>query len=567
MLLGGVLLFFVTNDHTRNDIALKMKFQIEQSEQITQLLFQSFDAVNVLVSSNTSITRAFRHITFDESVAYADYKQIQNMNHSIVSIIASSDYIDSVYVYMFGGEKFYSSREGVVSLENSADQDWISLIHGDGGYANRLYVRQVGDMSKPAVPKNVLTIISDMFSGLTQHNGVVVINVDLAKLRKYLRQFSFYEAQHAYLADRYGSVCLTDDSAELDAKAHDMLRAVEGAEYIDVNGERHLVCGIDMERFGWKFISLMPQASINQTQKSVFDAWMLAVVLFLGLSIAISLRIAYKNQANINFILDAFQAAERGDSMPPMGKGRADVYDYIVRGIIRNGILKKYMEVQLSEKMYMQQVLEQSALQYQINPHFLTNTIKTIYWKVVEQEGIASAPACMLENLLDFTGYTLSPPSETVTIREEIEHTKSYVDILQVRHVGEFTMAWAVEENALDAVTCRLILQPYIENAYYHGVRGARGAFAKKILVAIGVEDGQVVIRIEDNGAGMSAELVSNIGRKLKSEEIPEKHIGIYNPHKRIRLRFGGESGVSLRSKEGVGTRVTIRFPYIAQKR
>lgn len=168
--------------------------------------------------------------------------------------------------------------------------------------------------------------------------------------------------------------------------------------------------------------------------------------------------------------------------------------------------------------------------------------------------------------MLDFTGYILSPPSRMVTIREEVLHTQSYIDILQARHAGEFKVVWEIDDAALQALTCRVILQPLVENAYYHGIRKSAKEGVKNIWIKIHDTGDEILIRVIDNGSGMEQELVAKIQEQLADPNVLEKHIGIYNPHKRIRLHFGGQSGIYIHSHLGVGTCIIVRFPHVKQE-
>ena len=213
----------------------------------------------------------------------------------------------------------------------------------------------------------------------------------------------------------------------------------------------------------------------------------------------------------------------------------------------------------IAEKKYMLQVLEMSALQYQINPHFIVNTLKCIYWRCVKQSGIASSPARMIENLLDITGYCLSAPSETVTLGEEILHAKSYTDILTERHGEKMTISKSHTEDISEATCKRMIIQPFIENAYYHGIRGSNRP--GKITIRIRRMNEFIVIWVIDNGVGIPPEKLQAIRGSLLQTDVPLDHIGICNPHRRLVLAFGPDYGVNISSKAGFGTIVRICVP------
>ena len=126
-------------------------------------------------------------------------------------------------------------------------------------------------------------------------------------------------------------------------------------------------------------------------------------------------------------------------------------------------------------------------------------------------------------------------------------------------------MVWDIDESCLSALCCRLILQPYIENAYYHGLRGLKSH--RNIDIRARVKDGRVVVSIRDDGRGMTPERLSEVRVCLKAEGTQTAFTGIYNPHRRIVLTFGEQYGVRIDAEEGRGTEVTLTFPYMMQAR
>jgi two-component system sensor histidine kinase YesM len=154
----------------------------------------------------------------------------------------------------------------------------------------------------------------------------------------------------------------------------------------------------------------------------------------------------------------------------------------------------------------------------------------------------------------------------SVTLREEILHTKSYTDILTDRHEGELEVSWDYAQEMEDVVCKRLILQPFIENAFYHGIRPASEEIKKynskgRIRIKIRQKAEEIIINITDNGKGMPKNKLNAIRSSLSKTEMPTEHIGIYNPHRRIVLTFGEKYGVNVYSLMNCGTTVQIRLP------
>lgn len=211
--------------------------------------------------------------------------------------------------------------------------------------------------------------------------------------------------------------------------------------------------------------------------------------------------------------------------------------------------------------------VEISALQSQINPHFLYNTLDSIRSKALldGQTEIAS----MTEILSKFFRYCISNDDGLVKIREEINHIKSYYYIQKYRFEERVHMDFSVEEEGIyDLYIPKMTLQPLVENAMIHGLE--KVALNGRILLEIICTEKKVVITISDNGIGMSAEQLERLNLRMKGELIDagvrgkrNNGIALTNVNSRIKITFGKAYGIHYRSMEGGGTDAVITIPRI----
>lgn len=157
---------------------------------------------------------------------------------------------------------------------------------------------------------------------------------------------------------------------------------------------------------------------------------------------------------------------------------------------------------------------------------------------------------------------TLENSDTVVAIREEVQHCKYYLEIQQKRYEDKFEVIWKIPEDVLEYKIIRIILQPLVENAIYHGIKPLS---EKGILVISGsMYDEEVELSVSDTGLGMTEEELKNLRHNMDNDMIKEsKHIGVTNVNQRIKLYFGEKYGVSVESKEGVGTKVTVHIPRV----
>lgn len=208
------------------------------------------------------------------------------------------------------------------------------------------------------------------------------------------------------------------------------------------------------------------------------------------------------------------------------------------------------------------------ALQAQIHPHFLYNTLSSVHWTALanHQEGIAR----MVGALSEFLRFSLNDGEEFCTVRQEAAHARSYVQIQAERYPGELEVRFEIDPDCESGVMLKLLLQPLIENAIRHGVlpKGGRGA----IEVVLTRDGDQLQAIVQDNGAGMSETALERLKGLLEREALERSEsaaaagrrgggYGLRNVNSRLKLHYPGNPGLRIESREGLGTRIAFAIP------
>ncbi len=199
---------------------------------------------------------------------------------------------------------------------------------------------------------------------------------------------------------------------------------------------------------------------------------------------------------------------------------------------------------------------ELALLQAQINPHFLYNTMDTIIW-LIEAEKSQEA-VNMVSNLSNFFRHSLSKGEDVITLAEEERHVESYLQIQQARYKDILTYTIEIDPSVHKAMIPKLTLQPLVENALYHGIKLKRAV--GHIHISGWMENNAVFLEVTDDGIGMTQEKLGQLRREMEDEL--RVGFGFSAVHQRLRLQFGPEYGLSVSSREGMGTTVTARIPY-----
>jgi len=205
---------------------------------------------------------------------------------------------------------------------------------------------------------------------------------------------------------------------------------------------------------------------------------------------------------------------------------------------------------------------ELKILQEQIKPHFLYNTLDTIQW--MAQEHGAEDIVEVVGALTKLFRIGLSRGKEMIPLGDELEHVRSYLIIQKARYEGKFDFSVRTEDGALSCMVLKLTLQPLVENAIYHGVKERRGHGT--ISVEALRQDGMLVMRVRDDGVGMSPEKLAQV-RAALTTAYPHGNgssgYGIHNVHERIQLSFGSRFGLRFESAPGRGTLVEVLHPLV----
>lgn len=200
---------------------------------------------------------------------------------------------------------------------------------------------------------------------------------------------------------------------------------------------------------------------------------------------------------------------------------------------------------------------ELRALQAQINPHFLYNTLDAIVW--LAEAGQSREVIHITRALSDFFRISLSQGKDWIPLSEEVKHLTGYLTIQKIRYRDILDYEIDIPESLYHVQVLKLLLQPLVENAIYHGVKHRRGR--GMIIVTGEARDGWLILSVRDNGAGMTEERLQQVRQGLSAESGQGAGYGLFNVNKRIQLYYNQPQGIEIESEEKMGTTVSLRVP------
>ncbi|MBR1638260.1 MAG: sensor histidine kinase [Treponema sp.] len=211
------------------------------------------------------------------------------------------------------------------------------------------------------------------------------------------------------------------------------------------------------------------------------------------------------------------------------------------------------------------QKAEMKALQAQITPHFLYNTFDTIVW-LAEEERVEEVVK-ITKAFSDFLRISLSRGHEWITIEQELEHIRNYLTIQKIRYADILSYTIDADEGLLDFKIIKLVLQPLVENAIYHGIKNKRGRGELTVRVHYADESHKTIqFTVEDNGAGFTEERLKEVRNELATGDRDSEKLssvyGLYNVNKKLKLYYGGQTeGIQIESEAGKGSRISFTLP------
>ena len=329
-----------------------------------------------------------------------------------------------------------------------------------------------------------------------------------------------------------------------------------------IYGEEYLIHFYPLSSTSLTVLSANPLSSIIA---DVPDLTLFTLILFL-ISVSLSVLLAcYFSERLMKPIrtlkITTFQVIQ-GDlnvHIPPLSNDEIGELGVCISQMlhhIRTLIQEKY-EYTLREKE-----LQLKTLQSQINPHFLYNTLETIS-SIAENEGVDEISEISV-NMADLYRYSIRSSDTLVPLSEEVNHVRSYLEIMKIRHGERLDTHFRIDESTLTAPIMKLTLQPIVENAIHHGLEHVRGGGL--LSLSVQRQGNSVLIMIKDNGAGIPPKILEQLNKNLRSDTPLDmtphtKHLGIRNVYCRLKLKFGDEADLRIESTPGSGTTVRIIIP------
>lgn len=555
--------------------SLLVTFSIYQrlSVQVTQMVQE--ENQSLITQVGRSVDSYLRSVMkLSDSLYYGVIKNADLSETSITEEITllydnSKDLVDNIALFSEDGEMIEAVP--AARLKSSADvaeEAWFqqALEKTENQHFSRPHVQYIFENSE----NQYRWVFSqsravELTEGTSVAQGVLLVDISYSSLEQLFDGVSMGTGGYVYLISSDGELLYHPkmqliDTGRVQENNYAAALYKDGTYQEEFGGEKRFVTVKSIGYTGWKVVGVTPEnvVTLNGIKTRLFIVFL--IVLILSILVLINSYISSRITNPIKELEKSVGVLEEGNLEAPVYMGGSYEIQHLGKSISNMAAQIRLLMKDIVSEHEAKRKQEFDTLQSQINPHFLYNTLDIIVW-MIENEQKAEAVKAVTA-LARFFRISLSKGKSIITVRDELEHVRNYLMIQHMRFKNKFSYEIQAEEEVLELSSLKLMLQPLVENAIYHGMEFMDGD--GEIILRAWKEDAELYFEVSDNGLGMTEEQVERLFSS--STHVASNRgsgIGVKNVNERIKLYFGEQYGLTIDSEPDEGTRVRIHLPAV----
>ncbi|MDR6879594.1 sensor histidine kinase [Bacillus sp. 3255] len=559
-----VITSFISYRLSADAVEMNSQHYISEIIQQVNINIQSYitnmEDISVLASTNKDVKYYITETSFISDEERRPYeKRISDLFQSI--LITRKD-IASIMVFGYN-DRFVSDRR-ITSLNvnaNIEEQSWYRRAKTEGG-KSVISAPHVQNIIQNEY-RWVVSLSRELKSadGITGE-GILLVDLNLNVINEICNHINLGKRGYVFIVDHDGNIVYHPQqkliNSNLKEEMVDEVRQSGSGSFMTGEGNKKRIYTIQETHFGWKIVGVAYASELIANQHKINLSYFLWTILALVIALYLSFFLSRYLSRPIKMLQSNMKQVEKGD-FSIQSEFRSD-NEIGQLGQTFNVMVSRIKELmhQIIQNEESKRKSEMKLLEAQINPHFLYNTLDSIIWMAERKK--YDEVVLMTSSLAKLFRSIINKNNETVPVRVEIEHITNYLLIQRLRYKDKLDFQIDVDPRILDVHIPKIILQPIVENAIYHGIKNKLETGLVKIS---GKEDGDtIVFVVADDGVGMEPDKLNQI---LKAKDGIKRGIGVSNVNERIQL-LGNAFGLRFQSEKWEGTEVTIVLPKYVQK-
>lgn len=537
---------------------------IEQVKLNIENYISNMESIAALVLTSSDLEK---YVKGSSSGQEGEAKDRQSASQYLRSVVQSRTDISSIVYASSEGLTVSDRLDAVLKpLSELVAQEWYQQAMNHTGVAvSSSHVQHLFQDEYRWVV-SISRKLSDTFSEMeADRQGVLLVDLNYSVINNLCKQIELGKRGYVFIVDPAGSLVYHPQQqlvySQLKFEQLDTVLGIKSGSVTVNTGDEQKLYTVDTTSFGWKIVGVTYPDDLVANKQQMQGTAALWGAVSLIFAMAISVFLSYALTKPLKNLEINMKKAERGEfdirveieSTNEIGK-LARTFNLMIMKI-------KELMSQIVMEQEMKRVSELKALQAQIKPHFLYNTLDSIIW--MAETGKMEEVVEMTSSLSKLLRSTIGEGEELIPIARELEHIRHYLMIQNMRYRHKFTYSIEVHEDILECSILKLVLQPLVENAIYHGIK--HNPEQGHILIRGKREQNDITIQIIDNGVGMDAEQMSKLLLQKADYKIGSG-VGVANVNHRIQLYFGDHYGLSFASETEEGTTVTLRIPALYEE-
>lgn len=489
---------------------------------------------------------------WDSETAYirSVLENVANSHREVAGIFIATkeDLYVSTGMSRISRDPFQNERWYLEAAENPEEIQLISVVTGRNIVTNRSYsIDDVFSLAKAVQDPETGEVL-----------GVILLDIRHDIIQSSINGVTIGEKGFVFVMDQEDNIVYTPVNGIVYRVNPKWVKAMEPMS-VQIQGGSYQIRSELSPYTGWRTVGVFSMDEVMSSVNTIVYILFTCVIISLVLVVIVSFKFSRTLTNPIFKLKRLMKQAESGDLTVRFNFEHNDEIGELGQSF--NHMIARID--QLIQMVYVEQenkrTAEMKSLQEQIKPHFLYNTLDTISWMARDYD--AEDIVRLVDALTNMFRIGLSHGKDIITVKEEITHVSNYLYIQKIRYKDKLNYVIHVDESLYAVEVPKLILQPLVENAIYHGVKAKRGGGT---ITITGVPEGEnLVFTVQDDGAGMLQEKVEELNRRMSERSVldEKKSFGLFHIRERIQLCYGKGYGVHVESALGEGTRVTITLP------